>query len=186
MNSQTTPETVSPTSAIVSLAGEPPRFDATDRTAQRVLRALFELGLGDCPADAGTLARLLSLRPSLVAQYLVRLDGLGLVRADRARLTLVGLATAARLPALVDADGVVRRQRQEVRARTYASRANGLHAAGAQGPLAVRDACVLREHVPSASRPIPSPLARPRARVARPRASIDRLTIRTGPSSVSL
>jgi hypothetical protein len=81
MTSQTTPQTLNVPS-------------------QRLLRALFELARVDQAASAGSLARLLGRRAVEVAQLLVQLDQLGLVRAERARLTLPGLLVATRLPAL--------------------------------------------------------------------------------------
>ncbi len=80
-----------------SAAARPIRLD---RASSQVLRALFELARADRSADAGSVARLLGLRTSEVGALLVRLDALGLVRAERARLTLSGLAMAARLEAL--------------------------------------------------------------------------------------
>jgi hypothetical protein len=66
----------------------------------RTLRALFELARLDCAASASVLAGALGVRATQVARALVALEQLGLVRADHARLTLPGLATAVRLPAL--------------------------------------------------------------------------------------
>jgi len=75
-------------------------LDALDPLAQRVLRALYELAQLDCPAHAGVLGRAVGLRAADVARVLLVLDARGLVAADRARLTLVGLAVGARTPAL--------------------------------------------------------------------------------------
>ena len=66
----------------------------------RTLRALFELARLDCSASASVLAAALGMRATQVARALVALERLGLVRADQARLSLPGLAVAARLPAL--------------------------------------------------------------------------------------
>ncbi|MFT3926011.1 MAG: hypothetical protein QM778_25935 [Myxococcales bacterium] len=83
-----------------SQASRPHTALALEPSAQVVLRALFQLALADCPADAGSVARLLGLRASQVAQALVELDVQGLVDAERARLTMRGLAVAAGLPAI--------------------------------------------------------------------------------------
>ncbi|MDB4990719.1 MAG: hypothetical protein JWN04_5897 [Myxococcaceae bacterium] len=78
---------------------------ALDPLAKGVLRALYELAELDCPAHAGVVSRALrsvelELRPSDVARVLLVLDARGLVVADRARLTMRGLAEAVRCPAL--------------------------------------------------------------------------------------
>jgi hypothetical protein len=73
---------------------------ALEPVAQRVLRALYELAQLDCPAHAGVLGRAVGMRAADVARALLVLDARGLVSADRARLTLEGLACAARVPAL--------------------------------------------------------------------------------------
>jgi hypothetical protein len=80
-----------------SLAREPAGLDVA---AGRVLRGLFELARADRHADASSLGRLLGMRPSQVGCLLSELDARGLVRAERARLTLAGLALAARLAPL--------------------------------------------------------------------------------------
>lgn len=71
-----------------------------DLTSRRVLRGLYELAQLDRPADAGLLARAVGVPALLVVRTLLVLDARGLVRADRLRLTLLGLACAARLPTL--------------------------------------------------------------------------------------
>jgi hypothetical protein len=76
------------------------KAQALDPLTERVLRALFELAQCNIGAHAGVVGRALGLRPSDVARVLLVLDARGLARADRARLTLAGLAVAARLPAL--------------------------------------------------------------------------------------
>lgn len=63
------------------------------------LRALFQLARTDLPADAGTLAARLGVRPVRLAQALLHLERKGLVDAGRVRLTLHGLAVAASLDA---------------------------------------------------------------------------------------
>lgn len=71
-----------------------------DPAAQRVLRALFELAQLDRPASAGSVGRAIDMRPADVARVLLVLDARKLVVAERARLTLKGLAVAARVPVL--------------------------------------------------------------------------------------
>lgn len=71
-----------------------------DPLSQRVLRALYELAQADCPAHAGIVGRAVGIRPVDVGRVLLVLDARGLATADRARLTLRGLALAARLPSL--------------------------------------------------------------------------------------
>lgn len=97
---------------------------ALDPLARRVLRALYELAELDCPAHAGVLARAVNLtlagagttraeapgagsgrdareyRAADLARILLVLDARGLASAERARLTLLGLATAARIAPL--------------------------------------------------------------------------------------
>lgn len=89
-----------------------------DRDARRTLLALYELTAqdGSTPAGAGRLGAALARRtvrvdpaalahrlgasPNGVMRSLQLLDACGLVWAERCRLTLRGLATAARLCAL--------------------------------------------------------------------------------------
>jgi hypothetical protein len=73
---------------------------AIDPCAHQVLRALFELARLDCPASAGVLASCLHISATQAARALLLLEERGLVRAECARLTMSGLATAARQPAL--------------------------------------------------------------------------------------
>jgi hypothetical protein len=100
-----------------------------------MLRALYELAQLDCPAHAGALARALQpehrLRPSDVARVLLVLDARGLVSAERARLTLQGLAEAARCPplGLEQASWLPQLKRQAFLQR-YAERAGGQRARG--------------------------------------------------------
>jgi hypothetical protein len=65
-----------------------------------VLRALFELAQCDRPAHSDVVARLLGLGAAVVDRLFARLALRGLVDAERARLTLAGLAVALRVPAL--------------------------------------------------------------------------------------
>lgn len=85
-----------------------------DRDARRTLLALYELTAPDRPTpsarlagasrsgrtDPAGLARRLGVDASTVLRSLQTLDAHGLVWAARGRLTLAGLATAARLSAL--------------------------------------------------------------------------------------
>ena len=89
-----------------------------DRDARRTLLALYELTTRErptppparaqlaaarepAPIDASALARRLGVSTSAVMANLRALDARGLVWAARCRLTLTGLATAARLSALL-------------------------------------------------------------------------------------
>jgi DNA-binding MarR family transcriptional regulator len=72
-----------------------------DDTSKSVLRLLYELAQHDTAADAALLAARLALRVADVSRVLLVLDARGLVNAGRARLTMRGLALAARLPAAV-------------------------------------------------------------------------------------
>ena len=71
-----------------------------DPLARHVLRALYELAELDVVAHAGVLGRALDQPAADVARVLLVLDARGLASAARTRLTLLGLAWAARLPAL--------------------------------------------------------------------------------------
>ena len=72
----------------------------------RVLIALFSLSRGTLPIDAGVLGRLAGLSPTGAARALIQLEAEGLVDATRARLTLLGLAHAARLTAAGSGGGI--------------------------------------------------------------------------------
>jgi hypothetical protein len=69
----------------------------TDSTEQQVLYALFCLSRDTQHIDATTLAMALSLTPTRAASALLALEREGLVDASRARLTMLGLASAVRL-----------------------------------------------------------------------------------------
>jgi hypothetical protein len=69
----------------------------TDPIAQQVLYALFCLSRDTRHIDATTLAAALSLTPTRAADALLALEHAGLVDASRARLTMLGLASAVRL-----------------------------------------------------------------------------------------
>jgi hypothetical protein len=69
----------------------------TDPIEQQVLHALFCLSRDTRHIDATTLAAALSLTPTRAADALLALEHAGLVDASRARLTMLGLATAVRL-----------------------------------------------------------------------------------------
>ncbi|MFI5306805.1 MAG: hypothetical protein ACHQ53_05610 [Polyangiales bacterium] len=68
-----------------------------DSTQQQALYALFCLSRDTRRISAKTLGAALSLTPTQAGRALVELERAGLVDASRARLTLVGLATAVRL-----------------------------------------------------------------------------------------
>jgi hypothetical protein len=68
-------------------------------TTHRVLVALFSLSRNTSPIDAGVLGRMSGCSPTSAARALIQLEAEGLVDATRARLTLLGLAHAARLAA---------------------------------------------------------------------------------------
>jgi len=69
----------------------------TDPIEQQVLHALFCLSRDTRHIDATTLAAALSLTPTRAAAALLVLEHAGLVDASRARLTMLGLATAVRV-----------------------------------------------------------------------------------------
>jgi hypothetical protein len=69
----------------------------TDSVQHQLLHALFRLSRDTRHISATTLAAEVGLTPTLAAQTLVALERAGLVDASRARLTLLGLATAVRL-----------------------------------------------------------------------------------------
>jgi hypothetical protein len=71
-----------------------------DPLARHVLRALYELAELDVAAHAAVLGRAVGRAAADVARALWVLDARGLASAERTRLTLLGLAEAARLPAL--------------------------------------------------------------------------------------
>lgn len=71
-----------------------------DPVARRVVRALYELAELDCPASLVLLARAVGCRPADTARLLLVLEARGLASAQRARLTLPGLARAVREPGL--------------------------------------------------------------------------------------
>jgi DNA-binding IclR family transcriptional regulator len=68
-----------------------------DSTQQQALYALFCLSRDTRRINARTLGAALSLTPTQAARALVELERAGLVDATRARLTMLGLATAVRL-----------------------------------------------------------------------------------------
>jgi hypothetical protein len=71
-----------------------------DPLARHVLRALYELAELDIAAHAGVLGRAVGQAAAEVERALRVLDARGLASAERARLTLLGLAQAARVPAI--------------------------------------------------------------------------------------
>jgi DNA-binding transcriptional ArsR family regulator len=101
----------------------------TDSPQHRVLHALFCLSRDTGHISATTLGAAVGLTPTLAAQTLVALERAGLVDASRARLTLLGLATAVRLGPASSGSGSKRAVRAAVVERTLAP---------AQEPLAAR------------------------------------------------
>ncbi|HET8933210.1 MAG TPA: hypothetical protein VFN67_07230 [Polyangiales bacterium] len=75
------------------------------------LYALFCLRRHTLPVHPGSLARLTGRSASETALDLLKLEDLGLVEADRARLTMLGLTRAARL-SRASGDTQQRAQRQ--------------------------------------------------------------------------
>ena len=67
-------------------------------TTDRILFALFCLSRDTRHIDASELALAAGVSPTLAAEGLVLLERAGLVDASRARLTMLGLARAAKLP----------------------------------------------------------------------------------------
>jgi hypothetical protein len=73
---------------------------------QQTLYTLFCLSRDNQRTDAGDLAAVLASTPTRVAVALVALEAAGLVDASRARLTMLGLATALhRRPAALGGTG---------------------------------------------------------------------------------
>jgi DNA-binding transcriptional ArsR family regulator len=68
-------------------------------TTDRILFALFCLSRDTRHIDATELASLAGVSPTVAGQALVLLERAGLVDATRARLTMLGLARAAKLAA---------------------------------------------------------------------------------------
>jgi len=69
----------------------------TDAIEQQVLYALFCLSRDTRHIDATAIATALALTPTRAAAALLALERAGLVDASRARLTMLGLASAVRL-----------------------------------------------------------------------------------------
>jgi hypothetical protein len=69
----------------------------TDPIEQQVLYALFCLSRETRHIDASSIAATLGLTPTRAAAALLALERAGLVDASRARLTMLGLASAVRL-----------------------------------------------------------------------------------------
>ena len=94
-----------------------------DPQARRVLRALYELAELDVAAQPGVLARALGQDVAEVVRVLRLLDARGLASAERTRLSLLGLARAARLPALrLEGEPWISAARQQSRPRAAAAR----------------------------------------------------------------
>jgi Mn-dependent DtxR family transcriptional regulator len=65
--------------------------------AQSALVAVYELGAEERPAHVPNLAARLGVSQQEATRLLWTLDGAGLLRAERCRLTMTGLALAVRL-----------------------------------------------------------------------------------------
>jgi DNA-binding GntR family transcriptional regulator len=68
-------------------------------TTDRILVALYCLSRDTCHIDATSLATVAGVSATLAGEALISLERSGLVDATRARLTMLGLARAARLSA---------------------------------------------------------------------------------------
>jgi hypothetical protein len=68
-------------------------------TTDRILVALYCLSRDTCHIDATSLGRTAGVSATAAAEALVNLERAGLVDASRARLTMLGLARAARIEA---------------------------------------------------------------------------------------
>jgi hypothetical protein len=66
-------------------------------TTDRILFALYCLSRDTCEIDATSVGRAAGVTATLAGEALITLEGAGLVDATRARLTMLGLARAARL-----------------------------------------------------------------------------------------
>lgn len=102
-----------------------------DPLSRRVLRALYELSRLDLPVSHESLGRALS-RPVHEMRYVLWvLAARGLACATRVRLTMVGLAVAARLPTVgVTAVPSPERSTQAALGERLALRRNSLSVAG--------------------------------------------------------
>jgi len=68
-------------------------------TTDRILFALYCLSRDTCHIDATSLAQVAGVSATMAGEALISLERSGLVDATRARLTMLGLARAARLSA---------------------------------------------------------------------------------------
>jgi DNA-binding transcriptional ArsR family regulator len=87
-------------------------------TTDRILLALFCLSRDTSHIDATELARAARVSATQAAQALVALERAGLVDAGRARLTMLGLARAAKLANAASGGGQPRVDLQHAKPRT--------------------------------------------------------------------
>jgi DNA-binding IclR family transcriptional regulator len=113
-----------------------------DTTTDRILLALFCLSRDTSHIDATELARAAGVSATQAAQGLVALERAGLVDAGRARLTMLGLARAAKLANAASGGGQPRVDLQHAKPRT-SKLAAPLAAAATLAPRAPADE---REH----------------------------------------
>ena len=96
--------------------------------AARTLRLMFEQSRADQPLELPVLARRLGLARVQVARQLLVLERLGLVNAERVRLTMAGLVLATRLPACELAARAVRNEATRLPPRRGQARGDRGHA----------------------------------------------------------
>jgi hypothetical protein len=127
-------------------------------TTDRILIALYRLTRDTCPIDAGALARAAGLRTIAAAQALIELERAGLADATRARLTMFGLARAARLDA---AAGPVPLRAVRTRSLRKTRTMSPLAAAETEPPPSDSDDDPLRYPDESEENPLEQPLRKP-------------------------
>jgi hypothetical protein len=132
----------------------------TDHTTDRVLYALYCLSRDTCQIDASAVGRAVGISAVQAATVLVALERASLVDASRARLTMFGLARAARLEAASGGAPALAIDLQQQRPRRAVSSvpiaAQACTVVGVRGPT-------LRLVVPRPSNVTPEPSARPTA-----------------------
>jgi len=104
---------------------------------QEVLIALFRLCRATRHVSAKTLAEAVGTTPTRAAACLVELEHAGLCDASRARLTMLGLATAAQLGAAAGGGGNLRELPAATPRPDAAPRALPLVARPSEAPVAV-------------------------------------------------
>ena len=105
---------------------------------QQTLHALFRFSRDTRRISASTLAAALSCTPTRVARALVALERAGLVDASRARLTMLGLATAVRLGPAQGGPRLDLRREPPAMVTPRGERPVPVAAAPAPAPLALR------------------------------------------------